>query len=57
MEITSVSNNLFPKIDKVMSKYLTSHILSAKCLEMTQRLYFTADKVKSNIVKVIAIYF
>ncbi len=57
MRIISVSNDLFSKIDKVMSKYLTSHILFAERLEMTQCLYFTADKVKSNIVEIIAIYF
>ncbi|RHZ64231.1 hypothetical protein Glove_326g241 [Diversispora epigaea] len=49
MGITSVGNDLFPKIDKVMSKYLTPHILSAERLEMAQCLYFTASKVEYDI--------
>ncbi|RHZ75463.1 hypothetical protein Glove_213g59 [Diversispora epigaea] len=49
MGITSVGNDLFPQIDKVMSKYLTLHILSAEYLEMTQCLYFTANKIESNL--------
>ena len=34
--ITSVSYEVFPEIDKVMSKYLTPHILSAEHTEMAQ---------------------
>ena len=34
MGITSVGNELFPEIDKVMSKYLTPHILFAECLKI-----------------------
>ena len=52
MGITSVSNDLFPEIDKVMSKYLTPHILSAERLEIAQCLYFTASKVEPDIVEV-----
>ncbi|RHZ67244.1 hypothetical protein Glove_302g17 [Diversispora epigaea] len=51
MGITSISNDLFPEIDNEMSKYLTPHILSAKRLEMSQCLYFTASKMESNINK------
>ena len=57
MGITSVGNDLFPEIDKVMSNYLTPHILSAEYLEMAQCLYFIANKVEPDIVEVIAIYF
>jgi hypothetical protein len=57
MGITSVGNDLFPEIDKVMSNYLTPHILSAERLEMAQCLYFIANKVEPDIVEVIAIYF
>jgi len=57
MGITSVSHDLFPEVDKVMSKYLTPHILSAERIEIAQCLYFNASKVKLDIVKVIKIYF
>jgi len=53
MGIKSVSNDLFPKIDKLMSEYLSPHILSAERLEMAQCLYFIANKVESNITEVI----
>ncbi|RHZ58027.1 hypothetical protein Glove_379g13 [Diversispora epigaea] len=49
MGITSVDNDLFPQIDKIMFKYLTPHILSAEHLEMAQCLYFTANKIESNL--------
>ncbi|RHZ86139.1 hypothetical protein Glove_54g116 [Diversispora epigaea] len=45
----NIGNDLFPKIDKVMSKYLTPHILSAEHLEMAQCLYFTTSKVEYDI--------
>jgi hypothetical protein len=51
--ITSVSCDLFPEIDKVMSKYLTPHILSAERQEMAQCLFFTASKMESEISEVI----
>ena len=50
--IISVSHEVFPEIDKVMSEYLTPHILSAERTEMAQCLYFTADKAEINMVKV-----
>ena len=50
--ITSVSHEVFPEIDKVMSEYLTPHILSAERTEMAQCLYFTADKAEINTVEV-----
>ncbi|RHZ55115.1 hypothetical protein Glove_420g99 [Diversispora epigaea] len=49
MGIISVSNDLFPEIDNEMSKYLTPHILSTECLEMSQCLYFTVNKIESDI--------
>ena len=52
IEITSVSHEVFPEIDKVISEYLTPHILSAKRTEMAQCLYFTADKAKINTVEI-----
>ena len=53
MGITSVSHDLFPKVDKLMSNYLTPHILSAERLEIAQCLYFIASKVESDIIEVI----
>lgn len=52
MGITSVSHDIFPEVDKVMSKYLTPHILSVERMEMAQCLYFITSKVKSNIIEV-----
>ena len=52
MEITSASHDLFPEIDKLMSNYLMSHILSAECLEIAQCLYFIASKVESDIIEI-----
>ena len=52
IEITSVSYEVFPEINKVMSKYLTPHILSAERTEMAQCLYFTADKAEINTVEI-----
>ena len=57
MEITLVSYDLFPEVDKVMSKYLIPHILSAERIEIAQCLYFDASKVKLDVVEVIEIYF
>ncbi|CAG8668959.1 2853_t:CDS:2, partial [Ambispora gerdemannii] len=48
MGITSVGRDLFPAIDKVMSEYLTPHILSAERLEMAQCLYFIANKMDNH---------
>ena len=53
MGITSVSHDLFPEVDKLMSNYLTPHILSAERLEIAQCLYFIASKVESDIIEVI----
>jgi len=55
--ITSVSCDLFSKVNKMMEKYLTPHILSAECQEMAQCLFFTASKVELDIVEVIKVYF
>jgi hypothetical protein len=52
MGITSISHEVFPEVDKVMSKYLTPHILSAERIEMAQCLYFVADKAELNTVEV-----
>ena len=53
MGITSASHDLFPEVDKLMSNYLTPHILSAERLEIAQCLYFIASKVESDIIEVI----
>ena len=53
MGITSVSYDLFPEIDKLMSNYLTPHILSAEHLEIAQYLYFIVNKVELDIIEVI----
>ncbi|CAG8594842.1 11736_t:CDS:2, partial [Cetraspora pellucida] len=51
MGVISVSYNLFPKVDKEMSKCLTPHILSAERLKMAQCLYFIASKVELDIIE------
>ncbi|CAB5360694.1 unnamed protein product [Rhizophagus irregularis] len=51
MEIASVCHDLFPKVDKLLSEYLTPHILSAVRFEIAQCLYFIASKVESNIIE------
>ncbi|RHZ72682.1 hypothetical protein Glove_241g35 [Diversispora epigaea] len=38
-----------------MSKYLTPHILFAERLKITQCLYFTANKIESNLDKDLSI--
>ena len=53
MGITSVSHDLFPEVDKLMSNYLTPHILSAERLEIAQCLYFIVSKIESDIIEVI----
>ena len=53
MGITSVSYDLFSEIDKLMSNYLTSHILSAERLEIAQYLYFIVSKVELDIIETI----
>ena len=58
MGIMSVSCDIFPKIDKMMEKYLTPHILSAERQEIAQCLFFTASKVELNVTEVIIeVYF
>jgi len=52
MGITPISQDLFPEIDKIMSKYLTPQILSAERTEMAQCLYFVPNKVEPNIAEV-----
>ena len=52
MRIASVSHDLFPEVDKLMSKYLTPHILSTERTEMAQCLYFIANKVELDIIEV-----
>ncbi|CAB5369717.1 unnamed protein product [Rhizophagus irregularis] len=51
MGIASVGHDLFPKVNKLLSEYLTPHILSAVRSEIAQCLYFIASKVESNIIK------
>ncbi|RHZ65114.1 hypothetical protein Glove_319g97 [Diversispora epigaea] len=45
MGIVSVGHDLFPEIDKQMTKYLTPHILSAEQSEMAQCLYFVVSQI------------
>ncbi|CAB5392572.1 unnamed protein product [Rhizophagus irregularis] len=51
MGITTISQDLFPEVDKIMSKYLTPQILSAERVEMAQCLYFVPNKVEPNIAE------
>lgn len=57
MGMTSVCCDLFPEIDKVMSKYLTPHILSIERTEMAQCLYFIASRVELDITEVIKVFY
>lgn len=57
MGISSVGHDLFPEVDKLMSEYLTPHILSAERSEIAQCLYFIASKVEPDIIEVIEVYF
>ena len=57
MGIASVGHDLFPKVDKLMSEYLTPHILSTERSEIAQSLYFIASKVELDIIEVIEVYF
>ena len=50
--ITSVSHEVFPEIDKVMSEYLTPHILSVECIKMAQCLYFITNRAELSTAKV-----
>ena len=54
--ITTISQDLFPEIDKIMTKYLTSQILSAEHMKMAQCLYFVPSKVKPNIAEVFSVF-
>ena len=54
--ITPVSHDIFPEVDKIMSKYLTPHILSAERMEMAQCLYFIASNVDADIIEVTNLY-
>ena len=54
--ITPVSHDIFPEVDKVMSKYLTPHILSAERMEMAQCFYFIASNVDADIIEVTNLY-
>jgi len=56
MGITPISQDLFSKVDKIMSEYLTPQILSAERIEMAQCLYFVPNKVELNIVEVFNIF-
>ncbi|CAG8828793.1 11249_t:CDS:2, partial [Racocetra persica] len=49
--IKSIEYNIFLKIDQLMAKYFTPHILSAECLEIAQCLYFVADQLQLDIIK------
>jgi hypothetical protein len=55
--ITTISQDLFPEVDKIMTKYLTPQILSAERMEMAQCLYFVPSKVEPNITEVFSIFF
>jgi hypothetical protein len=57
MGITTISQDLFPEVDKIMTKYLTPQILSAERMEMAQCLYFVPSKVEPNINEVFVIFF
>ena len=57
MGIASVGHDLFPKVDKLMSEYLTPHILSTERSEIAQSLYFIASKVELDIIEVIEVNF
>ena len=52
MGITSISQEVFLKVDKAISKFLSPHILSAERTEMAQCLYFIADKAELSTVEV-----
>jgi len=54
--ITTVSRDMFPEVDKIMSKYLTPQILSAERTEMAQCLFFMPDKVEQNIAEVFSMF-
>ena len=54
--ITSVGHELFSEVDKLMSTYLTPHILSAEHMEMAQCLYFNASKAESDNTEVISLF-
>jgi len=56
MGITTVSQDMFPEIDKIMSEYLTPQILSAERIEMAQCLYFSPNKVELNIAEVFSVF-
>ncbi|CAG8775643.1 12599_t:CDS:1, partial [Dentiscutata heterogama] len=43
-------HDLFSEIEKIMSKYLTPHILSIERMEMAQCLYFNASKMELDVV-------
>ncbi|RGB25106.1 hypothetical protein C1646_675850 [Rhizophagus diaphanus] len=49
--ISTVSQDLFSEVDKIITEYLTPQILSAEHMEMAQCLYFVPSKVKPNIVE------
>ena len=52
MEITSISHEVFPEVNKAMSEFLSPHILSAERTEMAQCLYFIANKVELSTAEV-----
>src|SRR5581483_343158 len=54
--ITTVSRDMFPEVDKIMSKYLTPQILPAERTEMAQCLFFMPDKVEQNIAEVFSMF-
>ena len=56
MGITPISQDLFSKVDKIMSEYLTPQILSAERIEMAQCLYFVLSKVEPTIAEVFSIF-
>ena len=55
--ITTISQDLFSEVDKIMNKYLTPQILSAERIKMAQCLYFVPSKVEPNIAEIFSIFF
>jgi hypothetical protein len=55
MGITTISQDLFPEVDKIMAKYLIPQILSAERMEMSQCLYFVPSKAEPNIAEVFSV--
>ncbi|CAG8841554.1 286_t:CDS:1, partial [Gigaspora margarita] len=48
--IASVSSEILPAIDLILSEYLTLQILSIECIEIAQCLYFDAILVNLTVI-------